>query len=223
MKTFASALVAAAVLVVAMLATAGPAWAHQEISPTSFPTGEPAFLTLTVANERTADLTSVTLTAPAGATFGPATRPVPGWTAERSPTEITWSGGSLAPGTFEHWGFEVNAVAQPGPLPYAVSFGYADGASGEAEVEVTAVAAGTEPVAPTTPTPTTAAPTTTATASPPPAGAEGDDNGLATAALVVGIGAAALALVAIVVAARRRGPATDSAKDGGAGTQGQDW
>jgi hypothetical protein len=228
MKKPASALVAAAVLLLAAVATAGPAWAHQEIAPTSFPTSRPAFLTLTVANERSADLTRVTLTAPAGGSFGPATRPPAGWTAERAPTEITWSGGTVAPGTFEQWGFEVNAVDQPGALSYSVNLGYADGASGDAAVEVTAVAAGAEPVPPTTPTPTIGAgsPPTTVAAPTPAAGATAEDtesDGLAGAALLVAIGAALLALVAIVMAARRRRPATAAGKDGADDTPGQDW
>lgn len=64
----------------------GRAWAHEEISPTTIPTGRANFVTLLAANGESTALTKLTLTAPDGVTFGDATRQSAGWTAEKSKT-----------------------------------------------------------------------------------------------------------------------------------------
>src|SRR5947207_8405448 len=106
----------AAVLVVAaavVLMTAGPATAHEEITPKSFPTGQPTFFTLSAANEETADLVKVVLHAPAGVGFGSTTREPAGWTVIRTDDTITWTGGAVKPDHFENWGYEIEGADQP--------------------------------------------------------------------------------------------------------------
>src|SRR3954463_16537022 len=96
-----------AVLAVALVLTASPAWAHEEISPPTVQTGKPTFLTLTAANEKSAALNRVSISAPSGTPFGEATRSSSGWKVDRSETTITWTGGSVAPEAFDTWGFEI--------------------------------------------------------------------------------------------------------------------
>lgn len=205
--------------------SAAPAWAHDEITPNTVPTGKPVFLTVASANERSVDMTSITVTAPAGVSLGRATRQPPGWTAQRSDAAVTWTGGAVAAENFEEWGFEVEEVGQPGPLRWSVASGFANGTSDTHEVEVVAVAAGAEPV-PSVTQPGASAPTTlTAVATTVPgataaSGGNGDDD-RATVALVVGIAAAVLAVVAMVMSARaRRSPARGRS---GPAEGGQDW
>ena len=54
---------ALALSTVFVLATAAPAFAHEEINPRTVTVGQPTFLTLTAANEKTQPLTKVVLTA----------------------------------------------------------------------------------------------------------------------------------------------------------------
>jgi uncharacterized protein YcnI len=206
----------------ALLSVASPAMAHEEISPSTFPTGKPAFFTLTAANEKNVDLTKISIAAPEGVPFGTTTRQPSGWTPQKSDTEITWTGGKVAPDSFEQWGFEIEGADQPGALSYKVTMGFADGASEDAEVPVAAVAPGAGGEAP----PGTVAPgVTTASVAPttvgPPKSSSSSSDGLAVAALIVALLSGLLAGVALIFALRRRGaaaptgPAT-SAKE-------QDW
>jgi hypothetical protein len=204
------------------LAAGSPAWAHEEITPATIPTGRPTFLTLSAANEKGADLTGVTLKPPPALAFGEATRQPPGWTAQRSADTVTWSGGRVAPHAFELWGFEIEGADQPGPLRYSITLSFADGSSEDAEVEVVAVAAAGPGPAPAT---TAAGPTTSVTVAlpaAPGARAGSRDDGArsrAGAALAVGVAAGVVALVALGLAARRRpGPAAARATE-----EGQDW
>ena len=50
-------------VVAAALAIAAPAFAHEEISPKQFPTGQPTFFMLSAANEKNADLVRVAIAA----------------------------------------------------------------------------------------------------------------------------------------------------------------
>ena len=77
------------------LAVAGPAWAHEEITPASVPTGTPVFFNLSAANEKQVDLTKVTLTAPAGLGLGPTTKEPAGWARAATSTDIAWTGGAI--------------------------------------------------------------------------------------------------------------------------------
>lgn len=209
----------------AVLWVASPAMAHEEITPSTIPTGKPAFFTLTAANEKNVDLTKITIAAPEGVPFGTTTRQPSGWTPQKSETEITWTGGKVAPDSFEQWGFEIEGADQPGALSYRVTTGFADGASEDAEVPVTAVAPGAggesppATVAPGVTTPSVA-PTTLA----PAKSSSGSGDGLAVAALIVALLSGLLAGVALIFALRRRGPAspTDPA-DGATSAKGQDW
>ena len=191
---------------------ARPAAGHEEISPAEVPTGKAVFLTLLAANETRSALTRITVTAPTGVEFGAATRQPAGWTAERSPTAITWTGGTLAPGTFEQWGFEVEAIDQPGPLRFRVASGYAGGGSDTHSVEIVAVAPG--PSGTTVPSPVTTVTTTPAeapdTTEPVTTNADADSSSRETAALALAGVALVLALVALAAAlrgGRRAGPA----------------
>lgn len=195
----------------------GPAWAHEEISPATIPTGRANFVTLLAANEESTALTKLTLTAPDGVTFGDATRQPAGWTAEKSKTAITWTGGSLAPASFDTWGVEVNAVNQPGPLRFRVSSGVAGGETSSANIEITAVAPGIG--APTTVAPagtvttTGSSDATTTTTAETASGATdgtGDGTSRANLALVVGGLGLALSLLALAAALRSRGNAGET-------------
>jgi hypothetical protein len=214
LKRFLQASVAA---VIAALCVASPALAHEEISPSTLPTGKPAFLTLTAANEKSVDLTRISLTAPAGAPFGTTTRQPPGWTAQTSDTEIIWTGGKVAPDSFEEWGFEIEGADQPGALDFKVGSGFADGSSDSHDVVVT-VLASDQPVVSTTPeSPTTVSPSTPSTPAITVApAAESSDDSFAIMALIVALLSGLLAGVALIVSLRGRNSKPAAAK-------GQDW
>jgi hypothetical protein len=199
-------LLTGAAIAVALLSLSAPAWAHEEINPSTVPTGKPIFLTLSAANERDADLVKITLTAPDGAPFGETTRQPSGWTVQHSEKTVTWSGGAVEHESFESWGFEVEGVDQPGTLTYKVTLGFADGTSESAEVVVTASAEGVTTAttaaggsATVTAEPATTLPADRAAASE----TDDDDEGVATAALVVGIIAGVVAIAALITALRR--------------------
>lgn len=217
-----------AALAAALLALAGaaPAWAHQEITPASVPVGRPVFLTLSAANEKQVDVTSVVLTPTSGQQFGHATRDPGGWTSSLTHTRIAWTGGSIRAGRFEQFGFDVEPVGQPGTLTFRVVLGYADGTSAESDVAASAVVAGSEaPAAPATTAPATTgttagvpettapAPTVAPAATDDGADGDGDGSGVATLALVVAVAALAVAVTAAVRGRRPAAPATG----------GQDW
>jgi hypothetical protein len=176
----------------------GPASAHEEINPSTFPVNKPVFLTITAANEKQVRLTKLTLTAPQGLAFGATTRSPSGWTANRTDTAVTWTGGSVDPDRFESFGFEIEGADQPGSLTYKATLGYADGSNDDVTVAVTATAAG-------------------AAAS----GSGSSGSGRANAALALGAVALVAAIAALVLAGRRRGAGVAAAK----ATPGaeQDW
>ncbi|HEX6382299.1 MAG TPA: hypothetical protein VF180_13720 [Acidimicrobiia bacterium] len=228
-----STFVAAVATLAAVLASAAPASAHEEISPKTFPAGQATFLTLTVANEASVDLVRVALRAPAGVAFAEATRSPAGWAVAATDDTVTWTGGAVKPHTFESWGFEIGGADQPATLAYRVTLGYAGGKTDEHEVEVTAVAPGAGGTAsPATTSTTTATATSGATSATSPttaaAGSESNsdsDSGLAAAALVISIVAFVLASGALV-AGRRRGYGPAPSRTSGEGTSGgaaQDW
>lgn len=225
-------LIAAALAGAALVGLGGPARAHEEISPETFPIGRSAFLTLIAANESSSDVVRIVLRAPPGLAFGTATRSPAGWTAAVSGTTITWTGGTLKPRTFEAYGFETEGADQPGPFTYEVTSTNAAGRDDTHEVQVTAVApggggssAGTAPPPnpPTTATPPAVSPTTEVAA---PADEDSDGSGLATAALAVSIVALLVAGAALLRGGRGGppttggpGPAAADPVPGGA----QDW
>jgi hypothetical protein len=212
-------------VLVAALAAAVPAFAHEEINPKQFPTGQPTFFTLTAANEQKVNLVKVTLTSPKGVSFGATTHEPQGWTVSRTDSVITWSGGAVKPDEFEQWGYEIDSADQPGTLTYKATLGYADGKSDDVNVQTTAVAPGT--------TPTTAAPSGGAVTSAVAGGGatattaakSGAGNSARSRAnIAIGLGAVALvaALIALGLAARKRGNGTAAPATAGGG-QKQDW
>ncbi|MCA1846581.1 MAG: hypothetical protein LC792_25970 [Actinobacteria bacterium] len=217
----------------AAAATASPALAHEEINPKTFPTGQPTFLTLTAANEASADLVKIVLRAPAGLGFGEATRSPAGWSAAGTDDTITWTGGAVKHDNFETWGFEIEGADQPGTLTYKVTLGYAGGKSDDVDVNVTATAPGTggaggaSATTITTAATATPAPPNTAAAAPADSGGGSDgDSGPAKAALAVSIVALLVAAGALAVGARRSGggPGANRASGGGAAPgAAQDW
>ncbi len=225
--------VAAVATLAAVLVSAGPASAHEEINPRTFPTGQATFLTLTVANEASVDLVRVALRAPTGVGFAEATRSPEGWSAAATDDSVTWTGGAVKPHTFESWGFEIAGADQPATLTYRVTLGYAGGKTDEHEVEVTATAPGSGGTAPPAATSTTAVSATSATSPPTAAadapagsdGSSGSDDGTATAALVNSF-VALMVAVGALCAGRRRGdgPAPNRAPGGETAAGGaQDW
>ncbi len=195
---------AVVVVLAAVLAWAAPASAHEEINPPTVTTGRPTFLTLTAIDEKQVDLTTISLTAPPGVPFSAGTHEPAGWTAQRSESTITWSGGRVMPDNFDQWGFEIEGAGTPGILAYKVTLGFADGTSEESAADVTAVAPGT-----------TAQPATTVGGSPAPEAS----NGRANAALGIAIVAGVLALIAVGLGARRGRESAGSTEDGPKATQ----
>ena len=222
-----SAPVVAVVAALAVVAgVAAPAFAHEEINPKTFPTGQPTFFTLTAANEQSANLVKIVLHAPAGLAFGTTTRSPAGWSVTRTDDTITWTGGAVKPDTFDTWGYEIEGADQPGTLAYKVTLGFADGKSDDVEVDVNAVAPGATG---TGAAPGAAATTVTAGATTPTTaeeeesagGGSGGGSGTAKAALAVAIVALLGAAGALAVGGRRRGPG--AAGGGGAPGAAQDW
>jgi hypothetical protein len=217
------------VTVVAALAVvagaAAPAFAHEEIAPKTFPTGQPTFFTLTAANEESANLVKVVLHAPAGVPFGTTTRSPAGWSVTRTDDTITWTGGVVKPDTFDTWGYEIEGADQPATLAYKVTLGFADAKSNDVEVDVNAVAPGATGAigAGAATTVTTGATTPTTAGDDESAGGGGSEGGSGTAkaALAVAIVALLVAAGALAVGGRRRGPG--GAGGGGGAGAAQDW
>ena len=190
-----------------VVALAAPAFAHEEINPKVVPTGSPVFLTLTAANEAQSDLTKVVLTAPKGFAFGEATKSPSGWTATKSDTTITWSGGKVAPNSFENFGFELDNVPQPGTLAFGVAL--TAGSTQQVTVNIEAVAGGS---ATTTPGSSGGTTTTASTAPVPPptipASVTDSVNQARTrsnTATIIGAIGIALGVIAIILAIVLRG------------------
>jgi hypothetical protein len=221
-----SAVVAAATVVAAAVSgLAAPAFAHEEINPKTFPTGQPTFFTLTAANEEKADLVKIVLNAPAGVAFGETTRSPAGWSVNRTDSTITWTGGAVKPDTFETWGYEIDTADQPGTLAYKVTLGFADGKTDDVEVDVTATAPGATGATPTSSSATVttgaAAPSTAQSGSTNTGSGGGGSDGTAKAALALAIVALLVAAGALAAGARQRSP--KSPAGGGAGGAAQDW
>jgi hypothetical protein len=196
-----------------------PAFAHEEIFPTTVTVGRPSFLTVSAANEREVNLIEISLNAPEGAAFGEATRDPGGWKVTANDKTVTWSGGSIAPARFAQWGIELEGPDQPGSLSFKATLKFTDGKTEESEVPITAVA-DTGVGAPTTTTAVSSTTATTAggTAVRADADRPASSSGRANAALVVAILAALLALASL--ARGRRTPT--SAPPSTAGKE-QDW
>jgi uncharacterized protein YcnI len=132
---FQRAAVVAAGGLIAVVALAGPAFAHVVITPSSAPAGSAAELTFRVPNEETkAATTELQIKIPTDHPIAQLlVKPVPGWTATvttvtlatpittddgtfgSAVSEVTWTGGKILPGQFQD--FSVSAD----PLPSGVS------------------------------------------------------------------------------------------------------
>jgi len=213
--------------VAGVLALATPAFAHEEINPKQFPTGTPTFFSLSAANEKNVDLTKITLTAPSGVHFGEATRSPAGWTANRTDTAITWSGGAVKPANFEQWGYEIEGADQPGALTYKVTLGFSDGSTDDVSVQTIAVTAGATATTVAgsggTAVATTAVPAPTTATTEAKSGGGSAARTRANIALVLGAVALVAAIVALVLAGRKRGGSDASAPAADDGGQKQDW
>jgi hypothetical protein len=204
---------------------AGPATAHEEITPHTAVVGKPTFLQLTAANEKKVALNKVTLHAPAQLPFGTTTRSPAGWHAAVSETAISWSGGTVAPDAFETWGFEIEGADQAATFTYKVDLGFADGTSDSVDVPITAVADGattaTTSGGSTTITSGGGSSTSAATAT-TAAAASRKTKGSDGTARTLGIVALVVSLLALLLAATRR-----SRPAGGSGVSptepGNDW
>lgn len=102
----------------ALILSAGPAFAHVTVNPSSAAKGSYAKLTFRVPNESdTASTIKVEIEVPANAKFKSArVKPLPGWTYAIDKTgefvsKITFSGGKIGPGEFQE--FDTSF----GPLP----------------------------------------------------------------------------------------------------------
>jgi uncharacterized protein YcnI len=214
--------VAAGIAALAVVLAASPALAHEQIDPKTIPSGTPAYLALSVANETKADLTKIVLTAPKGVPVGGSTRSPAGWTAQTTETSITWTGGKVAPDTFETFGFETDGAPQPGTFTFTVAL-TAGSSTENASVPVTVQAAGATAttVAGTTATSGATTTITPATSTPTAVPASLTDSvdsakSRSAAALVLGAIAVALGLLAILLTlSRRRGasPAPGAPQD----------
>lgn len=120
---------------IAVLALAGPAFAHIVITPSSAPAGSAAELTFRVPDEEaTAATVELQVKIPADHPIAQLlVKPVPGWTAsvttvtlakpittddgtfDSAVSEVTWTGGKILPGQFQDF-----AVAAD-PLPSGIS------------------------------------------------------------------------------------------------------
>ena len=171
------------------------------------------------------EASKITLTAPSGTNFGEATRSPAGWTVNRTPTAITWSGGAVKPAQFDQWGYEIEGADQPGTLTYRVTLGFSDGSSDNVNVQTTAVAGGTTATTAAGGTATTAVTTesTTATTAAAKSGGASGARTRANIALVVGLVALVLGVIALALAARKRSGGDAAAPAAAGGGQKQDW
>ena len=209
-----------------LVLVAPAAFAHEEINPKTFPTGQPTFFTLSAANEAKADLIKIVLAAPKGTAFGTTTKEPAGWTVNRADDQITWSGGAVKPDHFEQWGYEIEGADQPGTLAYKVTLAFAGGKTDDVEVDVTAFSTttpGATGTSATTTPPTTSVVTTTTGPTQSAAGAN-STNGQKRANAALGVSTVALILAAAALAQAARGRSAGKAPAGGDKPgKAQDW
>ncbi len=211
-----------AVLVAAVALVAVPAaWGHVTVNPNQVPAGSESRFDVRVPNEEeSADTTKVTVQFPEGVNFV-SFQPKPGWTrtvtmkklakpvtsddgtvTERVAT-VTWSGGKIAPGEFDEFGFSASVPDTEGTvLVFPTVQTYSDGKI----VRWIGDASADEPAPRVTLTAAESADhmtTTTAAAS----SSDSSDNSRANVALVLGAAglAAGIAALGFMVAGRRRG------------------
>jgi uncharacterized protein len=214
--------IVSATVAVAALVAVPAAWAHVTVNPNTAAAGSFARFDIRVPNEEAdVDTTKITVQLPEGLNFT-SFQPKEGWTrtvtkvklekpiesddgpvTERVAT-VTWSGGKIAPGEFDEFGFTAQVPDKEGDvLTFPALQTYSDGKvvrwigsedADEPAPRVTLTAAADDHHASST----------TATSS---SDDSHDDNGRANVALVLGAAglAAGIAALGLVVAGRRRG------------------
>lgn len=218
--------IVAAVMGAVVLGVAAPALAHVTVQPNEAEQGGFATIAFQVPNERD-DASTVRLEV----TFPEdhpipfvSTQPVPGWTVqvERAPladpvsgegeeiteavSKITWSGGSIEPGTFQRFPVSMGPLPETDSLEFKSVQTYSDGE--EVRWIETVTEGGPEPERPS-PTLTLVAAggedtTTTTTPAVPADVATTSDVDSAKTVGIIGIVLGALALIVAIVAVARK-------------------
>lgn len=119
---------AAIATVAAALAALGApaALAHVGIEPPVVPPGQPSRITLYAPNEGKTAATSLQAVFPSGMVPAVA-EAVPGWAARVDGQTVTWSGGSIPPGTYGLFSAVVEAPDEPGSAVVRTTLGYGGG------------------------------------------------------------------------------------------------
>lgn len=217
-------------LVVALLAPATAA-AHVTVNPGEWEAGGFARFDVRVPNERdNADTTEVTIQFPENV-LSASFQPVPGWErrvematldepieeeGEEPITEriasVTWTGGTVAPGEFQEFGFSFQVPETPGEelvFPAIQTYSNGEVVRWIGPPEADSPAPRVTVLEPEEEEETGAAAGNDQTAAPQPAAAEGggdDGSGLAVVALILGIAGllAGLAALGLVLTRRER-------------------
>ena len=228
----------------ALVALAGPAWAHVSVNPSTAETGGFTQLAFRVPNESaSAATTGLKVTFPAGSPLAfVSVRPTPGWTAKvdkatlQTPitsddgdvtdavSSITWTGGSIRPGEYQDFDVSVGPLPERATdLTFKAVQTYSDGEVVR-WIDV-AQPGGAEPEHPAPVLKVVAAgPADGGVAAQPAAsaasGSTSADTSDTTGRVLGGAGLlAGLAALGIVLAGRRRGRAGDVRTQGGAAKQ----
>lgn len=114
-----------------VLATAGVAWAHVEVSPEEAPADSYEKFTVSVPTEKDVPTTGVRVEVPEGFTVT-GVQPLPGWQYEFERdggviTAITWSGGEIAPEEFQEFAFQARTPEETGEFAWSAFQTYEDG------------------------------------------------------------------------------------------------
>jgi Domain of unkown function (DUF1775) len=112
---------------VVMLALAGGAGAHADLTPASLETGGSTRIVARIPNEREGqETTRLTLTFPAGFTIGGA-EPSGDWTPQVDGNSVTWTGGRISGAAVVAFALTVKPSLPPGTQEIRLEQGYDDG------------------------------------------------------------------------------------------------
>jgi uncharacterized protein YcnI len=114
-----------------ILATAGVAWAHVEVSPEEAPANSYQKFVVSVPTEKDIPTTEVRVEVPEGFTVT-GVQPVPRWQYEferdrGTITAITWLGGKINPEEFQEFAFQAKTPENAGEFPWKAYQTYEDG------------------------------------------------------------------------------------------------
>jgi uncharacterized protein YcnI len=205
-------------LMILVVASSAPAWAHVTIDPESAPKGSDAVLAFTVPNEMdNANTTQLVVVFPTDHPIADAsTEAVPGWTAKLEKassttpistdtgtvnervSQITWSGGAIPPGQFQQFKISVGLPDNADSLTFKALQTYSNGQIVR-WIETTAPG-GTEPEHPAPVLKLTSGTETAPAATSSSSSQDDDSNALAIVAIIVG----GLALIVGGIAIFRR-------------------